>query len=169
VSESIAFYVFGSIALAGGVNVIVRRNPVHAALFLVCSFLAMAGLFLCLGHALLAAIQVMVYAGAIMVLFLFVIMLLNLEEDRSEGLSAVRGACALAALTTLLLVLLPFLRGPTAPATPRLPGTQADVASVGLALFDSYALPFELVSLLLLTAMVGAIHLAHPPTNPEGR
>ena len=91
-NEVVAFYLFGSIALIGAVNVVVRRNPVHSALFLVAAFLGVAGLFLSLDSALLAAIQVIVYAGAIMVLFLFVILLLNLEMEPFAGLSAARVA-----------------------------------------------------------------------------
>jgi NADH-quinone oxidoreductase subunit J len=166
--ERAGFLLFGSIALLGALNVVARRNPVHAALWLVVAFLGVAGLFLTLGTGLLAAIQVMVYAGAIMVLFLFVILLLNLETPPFEGLSLARGASGVAALATLSLLLWPIVRdrGLEKMAHPAvdLPATPANV---GMALFQRFALPFEVVSLLLLVAMVGAIHLARRPRRDE--
>jgi NADH-quinone oxidoreductase subunit J len=168
-SERAAFLVFAAIALTGAVNVVTRRNPVHAALWLVGAFLGVAGLFLTLGAGLLGAIQVMVYAGAIMVLFLFVILLLNLETTPFEGLSVARGASLLAAVATLALVALPFAtaRELAAPATPDEPVQPATAGNVANALFTQYAVPFEVVSLLLLIAMVGAIHLARRPRRGE--
>jgi NADH-quinone oxidoreductase subunit J len=166
--ERAGFLLFGSIALAGAVNVVLRRNPVHAALWLVVAFLGVAGLFLTLGTGLLAAIQVMVYAGAIMVLFLFVILLLNLETPAFEGLSLARGASSLAAVTTLALLVWPMVSEPRLAAAARpVIDLPASPANVGMALFQRYAVPFEIVSLLLLVAMVGAIHLARRPRRDE--
>jgi len=166
--ERTGFLLFAAIAAIGGVNVVLRRNAVHAALWLVGSFLGVAGLFLTLGAGLLAAIQVMVYAGAIMVLFLFVILLLNLETRPFEGVSLARGASVFAALATLALLLWPFLRERSlraaAVAKVDVPATPVNV---GMALFTRYALPFEIVSLLLLVALVGAIHLARRPRRDE--
>jgi NADH-quinone oxidoreductase subunit J len=166
--ERAGFLLFGAIALLGAVNVVLRRNPVHAALWLVAAFLGVAGLFLTLGTGLLAAIQVMVYAGAIMVLFLFVILLLNLETPPFEGLSLARGASSVAAVATLALLAWPLVRDPGLERAAR-PGVDlpATPANVGMALFQGYALPFEIVSLLLLVAMVGAIHLARRPRRDE--
>src|SRR5215831_3117008 len=142
--ERAAFLLFATIALIGAVNVVVRRNPVHGALWLAGSFLGVAGLFLTLGTGLLAAIQVMVYAGAIMVLFLFVILLLNLETPPFEGLSLARGASSLAAIATLALLAWPLVRDPALERVAR-PGVDlpATPANVGMALFQGYALPFE--------------------------
>ena len=97
-SETLAFYLFSALTLTGAINVVFRKNPIHAALFLVCSFLGIAGLFLTLGAALLAAVQVMVYAGAIMVLFLFVILLLNLAWSAVLYVRFLRGRDSFAAL-----------------------------------------------------------------------
>jgi NADH-quinone oxidoreductase subunit J len=110
----------------------------------------------------------MVYAGAIMVLFLFVILLLNLETPRFEGISLARGASLFAAAATGLLLLWPFvgdprLQGPAVPAV-NLPVT---AANVGMTLFRRFAVPFEIVSLVLLVAMVGAIHVARRPRRDE--
>ncbi len=166
--ERAGFFLFSAIALVGALNVVLRRNPVHAALWLVGSFLGVAGIFLTLGSGLLAAIQVMVYAGAIMVLFLFVILLLNLETSPFEGLSLARGASLFAAAATGLLLIWPIvgdraLRSPAAPAVD-LPVT---AANVGMTLFQRFAMPFEVVSLVLLVAMVGAIHVARRPRRDE--
>lgn len=168
-SETTAFLLFSAIALTGAVNVVTRRNPVHSALWLVGAFLGVAGLFLTLGAGLLGAIQVMVYAGAIMVLFLFVILLLNLDTTPFEGLSIARGASLLATAATVALIAFPFarareLRAAAVPDEPELPATAGNIASL---LFHQYALPFEVVSLLLLIAMVGAIHLARRPRRDE--
>jgi NADH-quinone oxidoreductase subunit J len=169
VSERAAFLFFAAIAVAGAVNVVTRRNPVHAALWLVASFLGVAGLFLTLGSGLLGAIQVLVYAGAIMVLFLFVILLLNLETPPFEGLSIARGASLLAALAATSLLVWPLVRAPELRHAAKdsaldLAATPGNVAAL---LFTRYALPFEIVSLLLLVAMVGAIHLARRPRRGE--
>jgi NADH-quinone oxidoreductase subunit J len=169
IDERTAFLFFAAIALTGAVNVVVRRNPVHAALWLVGAFLGVAGLFLTLGSGLLAAIQVMVYAGAIMVLFLFVILLLNLETPPFEGLSIARGASLLAGLATLALLVWPFVRArelAVVGVEPQL-DVRATAGNVAAVLFTKYALPFEVVSLLLLVAMVGAIHLARRPRRDE--
>jgi len=170
ISERTAFLVFSTIALVGAVNVVVRRNPIHCALWLVGSFLGIAGLFLTLGSGLLAAIQLIVYAGAIMVLFLFVILLLNLETPPFEGLSVARGASLLAGFATLALLLVPLVRArelsaPSGP--PQLQDVGATAGNVASQLFTRYALPFEVISLLLLVAMVGAIHVARRPRRDE--
>jgi NADH-quinone oxidoreductase subunit J len=170
-NEMVAFFLFGGIALVGAVNTIFRRHPVHAALFLVSSFLGVAGLFLTLGAGFLAAIQVLVYAGAIMVLFLFLILLLNLEVETQEGPSVARAASLLAAIATIALVLYPLVTSgegqlKSAPE-PTLQSTAATPINVGQFLFREYVLPFELISLLLLVAMVGAIHLARRPQRAE--
>jgi len=169
ISEKVAFLFFALLTLIGAANVVSRRNPVHAALWLAGAFLGMAGLFLTLGASLLAAIQVMVYAGAIMVLFLFVILLLNLEVPAFEGLSIARGASLLVAVATLALLVFPFVRdrGLAAPATPQAPDIPATAGNIAGALFTRWAMPFEVVSLLLLVAMVGAIHLARRPRRNE--
>jgi len=166
--DRIAFVAFGAVALTGAANVITRRDPVHCALWLVGALLGVAGLYLTLRAGFLGGVQVAVYAGAIMLLFLFVIMLLNLGRMPFEGLSAVRPASALAALTACALVVFPLLRDrqPAAPAAPMLeaPATIANVAGY---LHTQYLLPFEIVSLLLLTAMIGSIHLGRRPRPTE--
>jgi NADH-quinone oxidoreductase subunit J len=159
--ESLLFWTFAVITLAGGVGVVVARNPVNGAMALVGSFFSLAGLFLLLDAQLIAALQVLVYAGAIMVLFLFVIMLLNLgPRDLGPprfGVGKGIGVLAAAAtVTTLLKVVLPLGRGPAPPVN----ASFGTVESVGRLLYQQYALPFEVVSLLLLTAIVASVVVA---------
>ncbi len=158
--ETVLFWIFAVLAVAGAAGVVFARNPLNGAMALVGAFFALAGLYLLLSAQLLAALQILVYAGAIMVLFLFVIMLLNLSpaelgRDRLTPARAVGGLAALLA-TSLLAATLLHLSFPTTVANHHF-GT---VASVGEKLFTSFTLPFEATSLLLLAAIVGAVVVA---------
>ena len=164
----IVFWSFAGLAVGSALLCVTRRSPVASALWLVLAMFSLAGLYVILDAQFIAAVQVMVYAGAIMVLFLFVILLLNLEEEPGAGVTPTRVASVMAAVTTLGLVLHPLLFAPRSPveSIPALtvPPTAPNVAEI---LFRQYALPFEIVSLLLLVAMVGAIHLARRPGRTE--
>jgi len=158
---SLLFWVFSAITLAGAVGVVVARSPVNGAMSLVGSFFALAGLFLLLDAQLIAALQVLVYAGAIMVLFLFVIMLLNLgPRDLGPprfGFGKAVGLLTVVAIAFFLLkAALPFGQG----VNPAINPAFGTVASVGRLLYQQYMLPFEVVSLLLLTAIVAAVVVA---------
>jgi NADH-quinone oxidoreductase subunit J len=156
------FYVFATLAVVCGFLVIANpfsRNPVTSAMFLVLTIASLAGLFVLLHAFFLAAVQVLVYAGAVMVLFLFVIMLLDLktEERRKIKLFGIIGG-----LVSVGAILAIFLR--SLPDTARnqilggsLEGTTVDL---GKLLFTKYLLPFEIVSILLLVAMVGVVLLS---------
>ncbi len=158
------FVAFAAILVLSSVMVVVHRNPVTSALFLVVAFCSLAGIYLLLRAEFLGLVQVIVYAGAIMVLFLFVIMYLNLGHDTEAGLAPAlrRGIGWLVGLTLLLIAATLFMRpwaaGPAAPAPPSpAPGnTQA----VGLLLYSRYLFPFEITSIVLLVAMVGVIVIA---------
>ena len=159
----ILFYVFAFLTLACGVLVVANpfsRNPITSAMFLVLTIISMAGLFVLLHAFFLAAVQVLVYAGAVMVLFLFVIMLLDLkEEERREikKIGFVTGLIAVAAIIGLFIrSLLATNPGNDLPA----PTAIGDTATLGTMLFKQYLLPFEIVSILLLVAMVGVILLS---------
>ena len=158
--ESALFYFFAVLALASGLAVVTRRNPISAALFLVLAFFSLAGIYVLLDAFFLAAVQVAVYAGAIMVVFLFVIMLLNLgPEDLPRFMTKkvkwiYAGGSVL--LTALLLGLDLGRRVPGEPAF--LPG---EVGAIGDKLFGEYLLPFEITALLLLVAIVGSVVMAH--------
>jgi len=156
------FYLFALLTLLSGALVVLNpfsRNPVTSAMFLVLTMVFLSGLFVLLHAFFLAAVQILVYAGAVMVLFIFVIMLLDLkaEEQRTiKVFSAGLGAAAVAGL--FALVLLSILSGSAAgTGFPRVEGLTFDL---GRLLFTGYLLPFEIVSVLLLVAMVGVILLS---------
>jgi len=161
--HDIAFYIFAFLTLACGALVIANpfsRNPVTSAMFLVLCIASMAGLFVLLHAFFLAAVQVLVYAGAVMVLFLFVIMLLDLKEEERRklkvfGLAA--GAISVGAVAAILMRLIWVGRPGNGLSAPILEG---ETRRLGHVLFEQYLLPFEILSLLLLVAMVGAILLS---------
>ena len=159
----ILFYVFAALTLLCGVLVIANpfsRNPVTSAMFLVLTIISMAGLFVLLHAFFLAAVQVLVYAGAVMVLFLFVIMLLDLKDEERRRIKIFSLVAGLVSVGAILCI---FTRS-LAAAQPgkNLPAPTAEGATVplGKLLFTNYLLPFEIVSLLLLVAMVGVILLS---------
>lgn len=160
---AILFVLLAVGAIATGILMITRRNPVTAAMFLVLHFFMLAGMYLTLQAQLLAALQILVYAGAIMVLVLFVIMLLNLgkEEQLTEKLNT-RSIVAMAFGAVLLLQLgSVFFAQPTAyTQMSDKAATIGTVQAIGNTLFSSFIFPFEAISLLLLAAIVGAILLA---------
>jgi NADH-quinone oxidoreductase subunit J len=159
------FYLFSALALFGGIGVVVCRNPVSAAFSMVLSFLGLASLFIQLDAYLVGTLQILVYAGAIMVLFLFIIMLLDVpeEEKRRFPLATFAGAGSVV-VAFLILVVLVLSRGGTADRTlPKLaasvPG-QTDIHRIGELLFGTYWLPVQIVGVLLLTATVGVVVLS---------
>jgi NADH-quinone oxidoreductase subunit J len=158
----ILFFILAATALISGVLVVFQVHPLRSALYLIVNFFAVAGLFL-LAHAeFIAAIQIIVYAGAIMVLFLFVIMLLNLRQPeeapkRPYGAQKLVGI-VLAGFTALVLVY-GFSRAALPPAKGPVPGL-GNTESIARLLFTDYLLPFEVTSVLLLVAIVGAVILA---------
>jgi NADH-quinone oxidoreductase subunit J len=163
------FYQLGGLAIASAVLVISSRNPVASLLFTVLAFFCLAGLFVTLEAHFIAAIQILIYAGAILVLFLFVIMLLNLDvETHREWLAAppvLIGSTAMGAAFLLILFFL-WRRGALPAIAPAAPAAAAPAPvvgyteGVGVALYTDFLLPFEVTSLLLLVAMVGAVMLA---------
>ena len=162
------FWVFGVIAMGSALLCITRRNPVASALWLVVTLFALAAMFVLLDAQFIAALQVLVYAGAIMVLFLFVIMLLNLGRPGPTDIKGPIGLALAAVLAGLLLVELRVLGQAPPPDAIQLPaGTVAElqvrqgmVGAVANPLFEAYLIPFEIASLLLLAAIVGAVVLA---------
>jgi len=164
--QLVIFTLLAAVGLGSAVMVITRKNPVHSALYLVVTFFSVAGIYVVMGAAFLAAVQVLVYAGGIMVLFLFVIMLVDTPEH--GGTRRIRGkhAGAAAILTALVTALLGYQlanAGPLGGAagdTSALASQGGNLEAVATSLFQYYLLPFEVVSVLLLVAMVGAIVLA---------
>jgi NADH-quinone oxidoreductase subunit J len=160
--HDIFFYVFAALTLACAFLVVANpfsRNPVTSAMFLVLTIVSLAGLFVLLHAFFLAAVQVLVYAGAVMVLFLFVIMLLNLKEEarrRFKMFSVAAGVVSVGALAAVAGKTI-WGSGVGQGLTPQAEGS---TGALGKMLFSQYLLPFEIVSVLLLVAMVGAILLS---------
>jgi NADH-quinone oxidoreductase subunit J len=161
------FYVFGAVAVIASLLVIAQRNPIYSVLLLIASFGALSGLYVLLDAPFVAVTQIIVYAGAIMVLFLFVVMLLNApheETEHDEKIHPLRrpgpmrfGAALAAALVVELLWALTRAGGePAAFET----AAVSSVRALGRVLFTDYAFPFEVTSVLILVAMVGAVVLA---------
>jgi NADH-quinone oxidoreductase subunit J len=156
------FYILGAVAIASGWMVVTRKNAINAALFLVVAMASIAGLFMQLGSLFIAALQIIVYAGAIIVLFIFVIMLLNLKRDEfgfdSRIFQRIVGV-VLGAVLLIQLVRIAYLYQPFYPARPIDPEMgNADMMSKKL--FVQYLYPFEITSILLLAAIFGAVVLA---------
>lgn len=158
--ESFLFYVFGGVAIASALLVVTRRNPVASAIYLILCFFCLAVLYLLLRAHFLAVIQVLVYAGAIMVLFLFVIMLLNLGQlefgqVRNLVLKVLGAVLGVVLLINILAAISKPLLTQGIPLGEGFGGT----AQVGMLLFSRYLIPFEVASVLLLAAIIGAIVL----------
>jgi NADH-quinone oxidoreductase subunit J len=165
----ILFLVFAAICIAGAVNLLIQRHPISSALSLVVVMAALAAEYLLLGAEFVAAVQVIVYAGAVMVLFVFVIMLLNAgEEERSKGshvalIIGVPGILAGGLLTAWVL-----LKQSGDVSIGALPGPPK---TIGTLLFHDFLLPFEVTSVLILIAIMGAVVLANRPETqaPGGK
>jgi NADH-quinone oxidoreductase subunit J len=159
------FYLLSGLALLGGILVITRRNPVHSALALILTLLALAGIYLMLSAPFVAGVQIILYAGGIMVLFLFVIMLVNVgraEKERQfnkQWIVAIAAAFALGILFVEIFVKSKWLREVLAQAGAPLPES-GNTQLVGQLLYGPYMLAFEIASLLLLVAIVGAVVMA---------
>jgi len=157
------FWVLSAIMLASAVCVVAFRNPVNSAMSLVLSFLALAGLFITLDAFFIGIIQVLVYAGAVMVLFLFIIMLLDLKAEARRRLNIAALAGGLAVLGGFIVLIVQVVKSlPAAQQTfPALARTgHSDVADVGMTLFSGYNLPFQVIGVLLLVATVGVVILS---------
>jgi len=161
VVEQIFFFVFAILAVGSAIAVVSLRNPIHSVISLMVCFLQMAALFVMLRAPFIAVVQVFVYVGAVLVLFLFVIMMLDIatvgmERFVSGGQLWVIALLGVLVIEMVVIVSRSRLSAVTAPAAVRLTGT---VREVGEALFTKYILPFEVVSLILLVALLGAIVL----------
>jgi NADH-quinone oxidoreductase subunit J len=154
------FALFAIVAVIGALVVLLHRNPVIGALFLVTNLICVAGLYLLLDAQFLAAIQVIVYAGAIMVLIVFVIMLLNLRREATgiSGGGVQKFLAALGGAGFILLIARAVV--PLTGAARAVSASYGSVEHVGKGLFRDYFYPFELISLILLVAMAGAVALA---------
>ena len=157
------FWVLSAVMLASAVCVVAFRNPVNSAMSLVLSFLALAGLFVTLDAYFIGIIQVLVYAGAVMVLFLFIIMLLDLKAETRRRLNIAALAGGLAVLGGFVVLITQVIKslpasGDHFPAVART--GYSDVYDVGMTLFGNFNLPFQIIGVLLLVATVGVVILS---------
>jgi NADH-quinone oxidoreductase subunit J len=172
------FHLFGAVAIAASLLVIAQPNPVYSVLLLIASFGALSGLYVLLDAPFVAVIQIIIYAGAIMVLFLFVVMLLHATREQPEGVPDSRGnpivvpspgAVRLGIWLALALgIELVWALASAHESGGFAGGSVSSVNAIGRLLFTKYAFAFELTSLLILVAMVGAVVLARRDSPPGG-
>ena len=165
------FYVFAGVAVAASLLVVLQRNPMHSVLLLIVSFCALAGLYIGLDAPFAAVVQIIIYAGAIMVLFLFVVMLLNAHREDEVDVGArplggpLRAGAVLAAVLVAELIWA-LVRaggardGALAAGAGADPAALQSVRTLGNVLFTEYSLAFEVTSILIIVAMIGAVVLA---------
>jgi NADH-quinone oxidoreductase subunit J len=160
------FYFLAFLALLSALLVIFSKNPVYSVLYLVLTFFAIAGHYILLNAQFLAIVHIIVYAGAIMVLFLFVVMLLNLNKETEPQKSVLVKLSAVVAGGLLLLTIIGSLKGATYQTPSHIVNSQIGlVQQLGLVLFRDFLLPFEVSSVLFLTAMIGAVMLGKKEGN----
>jgi NADH-quinone oxidoreductase subunit J len=157
--EPVLFILFGAISVGGAIMVVTRKHPMASALYLILTLFAVAALFVLRQAHFLAVIQVIVYAGAVVVLFVFVIMLINVPEERLP-VERVTGIRFLAVMVAGLLILESALVARRFGMAGSPAADSGSVQAVGRALFTDYLLAFEITSVLLLAAVIGAIALA---------
>lgn len=157
-----AFYGLAILTLFGGLGTIMSKNPIHSVLYLILTFFSLSSHYILMNAQFLAVVNIIVYAGAIMVLFLFVIMFLNMKEQEANELkknSTIIAASMVGGTIGIILVAM-FRQVQTKPTNPNLYDSQIGmIESLGNFLYKDYALPFELISILFLVAMVGAVML----------
>jgi NADH-quinone oxidoreductase subunit J len=174
--QLVLFYIFAAIAIGSAILLITRHNVVHSAAFLGSTLFAVAGIFLTLHAEFLAGVQVIVYVGGILVLFVFVIMLISVERaererqfNRQWTIALVTAAILVGEIVYGLYQGKDSLNLPAVAPTPAAAGAvvAGNSEKVGMALYTSYLLPFEIASILLLVAIVGAVALAKRRTPAE--
>lgn len=163
--ETVFFYFFGALALAAAISVVAQKRVFYSALSLIVCLFAVGGLYLVLNAPFIAAIQVIVYAGAIMVLFLFVIMLLDpfsgtVLRDKKKSLSYLAAILGLGALLLLVPILKAFNPDQIERSRDLVGGGTRSVRHLGEVLFNRYLVPFEVTSVLILIAIIGVVVLA---------
>jgi len=155
------FFVLAAIAVLGALSLILQRHPIHSALSLIVVMIALAGLYLLMGAEFVAAVQIIVYGGAIMVLFVFVIMLLNAGVEERTNVSKLAGIAGIPLAVALLGFLAAAIARSNESAQAGLQsGTLANTKEISTMLFKDFVYPFELTSFLILVAILGAIVLA---------
>ncbi|HZI83078.1 MAG TPA: NADH-quinone oxidoreductase subunit J [Casimicrobiaceae bacterium] len=162
--QTVIFYVFAAILVFAALRVVTTRNPVHAALWLVLSFFSAAGVWLLLQAEFLAIALVLVYVGAVMVLFLFVVMMLDVNfekmRERFRSYIPVAAMVGILVLVEMALVILGGYLGDRS-IPPEAPASYSNTRSLGMLIYTEYAYPFEIAGFILLVAIIAAIALTH--------
>jgi NADH-quinone oxidoreductase subunit J len=160
------FYFLSFLAVLSAMMVVFSKNPVYSVLYLIITFFSIAGHYVLLNAQFLAVVHVIVYAGAIMVLFLYVIMMLNLNRDSETEKSSLLKIAATICAGLLLIVMVGSLKSADAPMVAQNAGVSiGNIKTLGQVLFNDFLLPFEITSILLLAAIVGAVMLAKSKSN----
>jgi len=156
------FFLFAGFAIACAISMVYHKNPLYSAISLVGVFVALSCIYITLAAPFIAAVQILIYAGAIMVLVVFVIMLLNLEDDyplnRLRYLFALGGGLGIVLLAQTLFIFYAVMRAPNVPSDQRM--SAGKTLDLGQAMYTQYLLPVEIVGVLLLMAIIGAVILA---------
>ena len=167
--SSLLFFLFAGFAIACAISMVYHKNPLYSAISLVGVFLALSCIYVTLAAPFIAAVQVLIYAGAIMVLVVFVIMLLNLDEDkpltRLRYLYAVGGGLGLILLAQTFFIFYAVMRAPQHAIVSE--QTAGKTLSIGQGMYTEYLLPVEIVGVLLLMAIIGGVVLARRLAQPQ--
>ena len=168
-ASTVFFYLFAGLAIACSISMVYHRNPLYSAISLVGVFIALSCIYVTLAAPFIAAVQVLIYAGAIMVLVVFVIMLLNLDEDRPLNrlryLYALGGGLGMILLVQTFFVVYAVSRAPKQDVNEA--ETVGKTLSLGAAMYTEYLLPVEIVGVLLLMAIIGGVILSRRLSQPE--
>lgn len=167
--STVLFFMFAGLAIASAISMVYHRNPLYSAISLVGVFISLSCIYVTLAAPFIAAVQILVYAGAIMVLVVFVIMLLNMDEDqplnRLKYLYALGGGLGVLLLAQTFFIFYAVMRAPNVPADQSL--SAGKTLTIGQAMYTEYLLPVEIVGVLLLMAVIGSVILARRLSPPQ--
>ncbi|CAN5363209.1 NADH-quinone oxidoreductase subunit J [soil metagenome] len=167
--STVLFFIFAGLAIAAAISMVYHKNPLYSAISLVGVFISLSCIYVTLAAPFIAAVQILIYAGAIMVLVVFVIMLLNLDDDqplnRLKYLYALGGGLGVILLTQTMFIFYAVMRAPNTPADQTM--TAGKTLSIGQAMYTEYLLPVEIVGVLLLMAIIGAVILSRRLAQPQ--
>ena len=168
-ASTVIFFLFAGLAIACALSVVYQQNPLYSAVSLIGVFISLSCLYITLAAPFIAIVQILIYAGAIMVLVVFVIMLLNLEDDkplnRLKYLYAVGGGLGLILLVQTFFIFYAVTKTPNQTINPDV--TAGKTLSIGAAMYTEYLLPVEIVGILLLMAVIGGVIMARRLSQPE--
>lgn len=167
--STVLFFLFAGLAIASAISMVYHKNPLYSAISLVGVFISLSCIYVTLAAPFIAAVQILIYAGAIMVLVVFVIMLLNMDEDRPlnrlKYLYALGGGLGVLLLAQTFFIFYAVMRAPNVPADQAL--SAGKTMTIGQAMYTEYLLPVEIVGVLLLMAVIGSVILARRLSPPQ--